>query len=499
MNKRRMTKIIGCSVLAMLTISVRPSSVQAAQSDPVSPPIEVGRSNPFEKIRKPEVPWEPQAHAIPIDTPIEEPNLFVETVMLKFLDTTSVQQALKGMCSEFGSIVANKNNNVLIICDTRERVDRIVGEIRKADKTPRQIIIEAVLIDVQLTDDQEIGVNWDIMSSKNYDVGYRQNFTLRLGSTIENQTTIGDATAFNTTGTGGDFSLISGTVRNVVHLLQQKQNVEILASPKVAVLSGQTASIEAVEEIPYRELTETSMGGELASVSFKEVGLKMRVTATVTDSNEILLEVEPEQNINTSVYGIENVPIIDTRKTQTTLLLKDGEVVVIGGLRRKTRSKLRDQIPILGSLPVVGILFGKDKIISKDSELIILLSPHMNKGGPIPADVKMKYDEMTESTTHLLDSEKKSEKDKFTTQDSESIKLSPQIQKGDPTPIGVKAKIDEITQGPSRLPDSEKKSEKDKIITQNAESLKRSPRIHKGDPMPVGVKAKIEELTKGSS
>lgn len=416
MNNRRWIQIVLCSVAAMPVMTLCSSSLQASQSNTDLPPIELGRSNPFDEIPIAQVLLEQQARDEPNEPNdpnvvlIEDPNLFIATVMLKFLDATSLQQALTGMSSEYGSIVANKTGNVLIICDTREKVDWIVAEIRKADKTPQQIIIEAVLIDVQITDDEEIGVNWDIMSDKFYDIGYRQNFSLRLGSTIENGATIGNATAFNTTGTGGNFSLISGTVRNVVHLLQQKKNVEILASPKVAVLSGQTASIEAIEEIPYRELTETSMGGELASVAFKEIGIKMRVTATVTDSNEILLDVEPEQNINTSVFGIENIPIIDTRKTQTTLRLKDGEVAVIGGLRRKTRSKLRDQIPILGSLPIVGVLFGKDKIVKKDSELIILLSPHMYKGGPIPTGVKVKYDEITKGPRPLLDSRKTSKK-----------------------------------------------------------------------------------------
>ena len=414
MNNRKLILIVLCFVAMALSISSRSSSLQAAQPKMEMPPIEVGRSNPFEDIPIAQALMERQTPPDinepnePNEMPVEEPNLYIESVMLKFLDATSLQDALKGMSSNFGSIMANKNSNVLIICDTKEKVEWIVGEIRKADKTPQQIIIEAVLIDVQLADDEEIGVNWDIMSTKNYDIGYRQNFSIRMGSTIENEATLGDASAFNTIGTGADFSLISGTVRNIVHLLQQKKDVEILASPKVAVLSGQTASIQAIEEIPYRELTETAMGGELASVAFKEVGIKMQVTATVTDSNEIMLAVEPEQNINTSVYGIESIPIIDTRKTQTTLLLKDGDVVVIGGLRRKVRSKFRDQIPILGDLPIIGVLFGKDRIITQDSELIILLSPHMYKGDPIPASVKDKYDEVTRISSSLPNSRKKS-------------------------------------------------------------------------------------------
>lgn len=408
-SRKAIRIILCCAIAALLSFGLNPSEVCAGQSDADPPPIEIGRSNPFENIPKPQILIQQQVldQTEPI---VEAPDLFVETVTLKFLDPVSLQQAIAGMSSSFGSIIANKDGKTLIICDTREKIDRIVAQIRKADRTPRQVIIEAVLIDVQLTDDKEIGINWDILSSENYDISYRQNLTLRLGSTPENATTIGDGSAFSTTGSGGDFTLISGTIRNVVHMIQNKKNAEILASPKVAVLSGQTASIEAVEEIPYRELTQTSMGGELASVSFKQVGIKMQVTATIMDTNEILLEVEPEQNINTSVFGIENIPIIDTRKTQTTLLLKDGEVVIIGGLRRQTRSKLREQIPLLGDLPIVGALFGKNKIIEKDLELIILLSPHIHNGEPIHPTVRAKFDKITTGPPLSLDPKKKEPK-----------------------------------------------------------------------------------------
>ncbi len=381
-------------IIPWMVVCLMLCSLHAAQSNTTSL-VELGRSNPFANIDRPQVLVQSNVVSGPNEPNVAIPDLFIETITLKFMDAGSLQQGLTNMLSTYGSIMVNAKTNSLIICDTKEKIEWITSEIRKADKTPQQIVIETVIIDVQLTDDKEIGINWDIMSDKNYDIGYRQNLTSRLGSTIENATTTGNASAFVTTGTGGDFSLISGTIRNVVHLIQQKRDVDILASPKVMVLSGQTASIEAVEEIPYRELTETSMGGELASVSFKQVGLKMSVTATLTDSNEILVQVEPEQNINTAVFGIDNIPIIDTRKAQTTLLLNDGQVVVIGGLRRKERSKVRDQIPVVGDLPVVGSLFGRDKIVTTNSELIVLLCPHVDKGKSVSTAAKAKYDAIT--------------------------------------------------------------------------------------------------------
>jgi type II secretory pathway component GspD/PulD (secretin) len=322
------------------------------------------------------------------------PEMAVRTIMLKFLDAQNVKGVLENMLSGYGAIAVDSKSNSLIISDTKDNLEKLVQEIRKADKTPQQVLIEVVILDVQLDDDTQIGINWDILSDKLYDVSYRQNLTTRLGSTIQDATTTGNATAFNTTGEGGDFVLISGTVRNVVHMLQEKKNVEILASPRVLLISGGNASIRTIEEIPYREQTQTSGGGVLASTEFKEVGITLVVSALVTDDNEILLTVEPEQSVNTGVFGIDDVPIIDTRKAKTTLLLKDGQIVAMGGLRRQEKTKERDQVPVLGDLPLVGFLFRKEKITTINSELIVFLSPHIYTDGRMTDAEMAKFNEL---------------------------------------------------------------------------------------------------------
>lgn len=329
-----------------------------------------------------------------------KPELFVETITLKFLNAKELKTTIGNMSSEYGSVSIDEKSNSLIICDTKENLEKILEQIKKADKTPRQIMVEVVILDVQLKDDTEIGINWDILSNKNYDVGYRQNFTttgLRVGSTIASSDNIGNATAFNSTGLAGDFSIISGTIRNVIHLIQQKRNVEILASPRVMMVSGQSAYIKAVEEIPYKEMTETSGGGggvsALTSTQFKEVGVNLQVTATITDDDGIFLTVETEQNVKTSVTSA-GVPVVDTRKAKTSLLLKDSQIVVIGGLRRQEKTKKVDQIPILGDLPIIGELFKSTNTVINNSELIVFLSPHIYKNEAIPDKAMAKYNEI---------------------------------------------------------------------------------------------------------
>jgi len=384
-----------------------------AQSEPVlgaeSRLLPVGRDNPFAKITRPTNPNPLTSLLASSDSNIEKPELFMHTVMLKFLDAKSLQEAVSMMSSEFGTVAVNQKNNSLIICDTKEHLESIVSEIEKADRTPEQIMIEVVIVDVQLRDENEIGVNWDLLSDKNYDYIYRQNFTNRLGSTISNAETIGNATAFNTTGFGGDFSVISGTIRNVISMLQSKRDVEIIASPRAMMVSGESANIKAVEEIPYSEVSDTAAGGAgaITSTKFKEVGVNLQVSGTITDGNNIFLTVDTEQNVMTS-ESTTGVPVVDTRKATTSLMLKDSQIVVIGGLRRQETTKKVDQIPILGDIPLVGLLFKYTNTVVNNTELIVFLSPHIYKEGePIGEDAMSKFNEITDRPMLLLPKEAK--------------------------------------------------------------------------------------------
>ncbi|NQT02342.1 MAG: hypothetical protein HQ580_09980 [Planctomycetes bacterium] len=346
---------------------------------------------------------------------ITQQIMFVETKTLKFLKADNLKTTLSGMLSQYGSIAVDDSTNSLIICDTKDHLEKIASEIKKADKTPEQIMVEVVIVDVQLGDDTEIGINWDILSDKTYDIGYRQNFTTRLGTAIENEANIGNATAFNTTGIGGDFSVISGNIRNVVAMLQKKKDVEILASPRVMVLSGKTASIKAVEEVPYEEIVNTSEGGSMSSTKFKEVGVTLDVTATLTEGNHIYLILDAMQNVTTG-ESVNQVPVVDTRNIRTELLLNDSQVVVMGGLRRKETTKQIHQVPILGDIPLIGLLFKYTNTVVKNSELIVFISPHVyKKDEPIPEDAMAKFKEIRDKPMPLSEKDRNAKKNKGTT------------------------------------------------------------------------------------
>jgi len=341
----------------------------------------ITQENPFAQF-KPNQPSHPGIAGI------IKPELVVETTTLKFLDAKSVKTSIVNMSGDFGNIEPDSKGNSLIVCDTPENVAKIIAQIRKIDRTPEQIMIEVVILDVKLDNETEIGINWDMLTNDYRDAAYRQNLTYssRLSAVAQTSDNIQNATAYNTTGTAGDFWLTFGDIRTVIHALQQKNNVEIIASPRVMVVSGQTASIESVEEIPYKESSDTSAGGSLTSTQFKNVGVKLKIVATLTDDKFILLAVETEQSVQTGSsvvtggIGATGVPIVDTRNVKSSLLLENSQTLVIGGLRRKVTQKQTNQIPFLGDVPIVGLAFKATDITENNSELLVLLSPHIYTG-----------------------------------------------------------------------------------------------------------------------
>jgi len=322
------------------------------------------------------------------------PGVTIEIVNLKFLEATNVVTVLAKMVSQYGSVAANTETNTIIICDTEENTAKIVSEIKKVDKTPPQIMVEVVLLDVLLADDKEIGVNWEMFTS-NYRRRINGIYDADDSDTTlawDAETNVGVGTSFDTIN-GGVLDVLNGTVSAMVTAIQTTRDVKVIASPRALMLSGKTASITAAEQIPYNTISETSQGGSMTATSFAEAGVTLEVTATVIGDGEILLVVKIEQNVRTG-ESLGGVPVIDSRNEDTSLLLDDGQIVVMGGLRRRETTIQVTKVPLLGDLPILGGLFRNKQDVISNSELVVLLSPHIYTGRPMPKKVMGMYEEL---------------------------------------------------------------------------------------------------------
>lgn len=393
MNNAKPFILLVCMIVSIvLAITSTPLQAQNRAEDTTMEAV--GKENPFQLV-KPIVEAKRQIRRVSraadeqavVEQIIVEdiPDLYIETVMLKFLQAASLEPIVTSLTSTYGTVSIDPGTNSIIIADSAEMLEKIVEQIRKADRTPQQIMIEVVIADVQLDDETQIGINWASITGR----GDTQSYEQSLVSTLAVSGT-----------SGGDFSFLTDGIDVTLHALRQVRNVEILASPKVMVVSGEEATIQTVEEIPYQEQSDTSMGGSLTSTEFKNVGITLKVMALITDDGKIKLTAESEQSINTGRFGLSNqnsVPIIDTRKASTTLLMEDRQIVVIGGLRSRSKRNTIDKIPLLGDLPIVGFLFSSDKVEVDHSELVIFLSPHIYKGDPLTETEIKRFNELKDS------------------------------------------------------------------------------------------------------
>jgi type II secretory pathway component GspD/PulD (secretin) len=148
------------------------------------------------------------------------------------------------------------------------------------------------------------------------------------------------------------------------------------------VLDNETAEFEIISEIPYTEASQSSTGGNtMTSTQFKKVGTKLKVTPHVTRDGMIRLQIVPEfgvvteKGVKTALTALGTVPTVDTRRVDTKALVKDGQTVVIGGLRKRTVSQDISKIPLLGDVPLLGQFFSNVSEEVKTSELLIFITP----------------------------------------------------------------------------------------------------------------------------
>ena len=397
MRKKHINKltILSCLIVAAFI------TTDVVHSETTEPLEQVGKQDPFEMV-KPLAEFKTsliqKTGRQQADVYVEvAPELFVESIMLKFLRAANVENIASNMSSDYGAVTVDEETNSLIICDARQSLDKIITEIRKIDRTPRQILIEVVIVDVKLDNNTQIGVNWDFLFGEAHTVNYKQ-------------TLIGTLAAATAT-SGMDFGIINNGITTTVHALQEIRDVEILSSPRILVLSGQEAVIQTIEEIPYEETSDTSAGGAISSTQFKEVGITLTVTAILTDDDKIMLQVAPEQSVNTGTFGqaSSNVPIIDSRKVQTSLLMSDGQVAIMGGLRKKEMRLSQNKIPLLGDLPLIGFLFSSDTEDLVESELIVFISPHIYKDGALTSEEMKRFNQIRNRPPLQLNTSKRPE------------------------------------------------------------------------------------------
>ncbi len=172
----------------------------------------------------------------------------------------------------------------------------------------------------------------------------------------------------------------------MIHALTSNGVLRVLAEPNVVAASGQEASFLSGGEIPVPISSAGAGGGSNVTIEWKEFGVKIVFVPTIVDSGVMNLQVAVEVSSLDFGNGIElsgfRVPALRSRKAETTIEMKDQETLVIGGLFMEEENRVRTRIPILGHLPLLGYLFSSTRNVKVESELLIVVSPHIIRALP---------------------------------------------------------------------------------------------------------------------
>ncbi|MBU2063358.1 MAG: secretin and TonB N-terminal domain-containing protein [Candidatus Omnitrophica bacterium] len=287
--------------------------------------------------------------------------LVTKIIPLNFADVGKLRESLAKVLSKRGNISIDTRTNALIVTDIPEAVDSVAVAAKNLDARTPQVLIEAMMVDIKITNNDTWG---SLLNAVRGSDALTQNLT----NLAANQVTWGQGTD-PLTGV-----VTSKDINGVLDFLISQNRAKILANPKVLTLDNQEAKIEITEEIPYLESVDSG-SGTTTNVKFKEAGIKLFVTPHVTSGEYISMNVKPEQSFKSG--EAQGQPLIDGRKAETNLLVKDGETIVIGGLRQRKDTYSVDKVPFLGDIPLIGLLFKKRTKTEVETELVLFVTPHI--------------------------------------------------------------------------------------------------------------------------
>jgi type II secretory pathway component GspD/PulD (secretin) len=290
-----------------------------------------------------------------------------------------LKDAVSGLLNPDGTIQDSAALNSLVIQDEKKVVANILAVLQSIDNPIPQLLVEARVVEVTLDDDLEYEIQ-HTLTIPNSPGAFFQNSDITLKVPGSSPTVNQGAELHIRPWASADIRL-----DNFIRLLQTKGKANILSSPNVIVTPGTEASIITGQEVPIQSTT-TVAGSLSTSTTFKRVGIKLRVALQQITSDTARLDVNPEVSTVTGFtqvsQGVSN-PVISLRNVSSTVSLKDGEILTVGGLLQDERQVNTRGIPGLQDIPNAGFLFQSKRDIGKKTQLIFFLRVHiLSEGEP---------------------------------------------------------------------------------------------------------------------
>lgn len=287
--------------------------------------------------------------------------LLTRSIALRYADASELAQAGEKLLSAQGAMTVDTRLNRLLVQDNKEALANVEKWISQMDLPVEQVELAAHIVTISEKSLRELGVKWGL--TQNASQTHPLSADLAVGAA---STRIG----FNIG------SINARTLDLELSALEQKQQLEIIASPRLLASHRQPASIKQGSEIPYQ--VSSGESGK-TSVEFKEAVLGMEVTPTVLADKRVRLKLRISQNMPGRVLqqAEGETLAIDKQEIETLVEVKSGETLALGGIFSQKKSRGKNQIPALGALPGIGRLFRHDAKDAERRELVVFITPRL--------------------------------------------------------------------------------------------------------------------------
>lgn len=291
-------------------------------------------------------------------------------------------QAMEPFLSVNGEISDCEDSDLVIISDEREKIEQLKTIAASIDRPVRQVLVSASVVEFQITDGFEKDLNIQYNQFQNMvdptlfpgAGSFSSAFATRMMDAIVPSG--GNPASLSGTSSYMRYNADEQTIFSAfITFLERNGTAQILSSPSLIMRRGHTGNILSGEDIPITAANVGS-GGTSYSVEYKSVGIKLRVTPQSIFEDRVVLEVSPEVSniIRYEESAAGRNPVVAIRNASTMLEMNDGYMVSIGGLLREENIETKRQVPILGSIPLLGALFRASSSESIRSQLVIFLT-----------------------------------------------------------------------------------------------------------------------------
>jgi len=320
----------------------------------------------------------------------ENQPLEVRVYTLKYAKAEDMAKVLTDLKGTRGKVQVDARSNALVISDTAPNLEKIMPVVEALDSQTTQVMIEAKFIETFRNPHKDLGINWANTLVNHAVTAGGPN--LKSGDAPGSFQLVNPGTGLippypTSSGLSGPFMgtamLDAGRAQVLISFFNQDANSELLANPRVVTTDGTKATMNITQQypLPQFQYSEQTASMQINGFAYKDIGIILSVTPRINKDDFITLDVNPQVSSSTAVKKFQtgtstfDIPIIETRQATTSVLIKSGNTLAIGGLLRTDVSDTFTKVPVLGDIPGLGVLFRSKSLDKLKRNLLIFLTP----------------------------------------------------------------------------------------------------------------------------